>query len=48
MKRFVFKCFDSNGGGKLSEHDLFKVMKSLSPQIHFQQSFVQNPEVLKR
>lgn len=35
MKRFVFRCFDANGSGKLSETDLFKVMKSMSPGIQF-------------
>jgi Ca2+-binding EF-hand superfamily protein len=31
MKKFVFRCFDANGSGKLSEQDLFKVMKTMSP-----------------
>lgn len=40
MKKFVFKVLDiSSTGlnmGRISEHDLFKLMKSTSPSIHFQ------------
>lgn len=47
LKKFVFKVLDiSSTGlnyGKISEHDLFKLMKSTSPAIQFQHVFQQNP-----
>jgi hypothetical protein len=39
MKKFVFRCFDANASWKLSEQDLFKVMKSTSPAIYIHTNF---------
>lgn len=41
LKKFVFKIFDVSGGGRLSESDLFKVMKGTAPSITFKTSFNQ-------
>jgi len=39
LKKFVYRCIDANSSQKLSEQDLFKVMKATSPAITLHISF---------
>ena len=39
LKKFVYKCFDANSSQKLSEHDLFQIMKATSPAITLHLNF---------
>lgn len=39
LKKFVYKCIDANSSQKLSEQDLFQIMKATSPAISLYLNF---------
>jgi hypothetical protein len=39
LKKFVYRCIDANSSQKLSENDLFQIMKATSPAINLHLNF---------